>query len=143
MRSEAGLPWVLLAEDNSDDEQLFRRAFRPYATQFELRVATTGPEAVDLLKEEPLPVVAFLDTRMPLLDGFGVLKWIRSEPRLNSLPVLVVSSATELAESVGGYELGVSSFIQKPVDFDEYMTTVKTVLDYWLTVNRNPRPPVA
>lgn len=133
------LPWVLLAEDSVDDVQLFRRAFRSFAERFALKVAETGSHAVELLESEPPPQVAFLDSRMPQLDGLGVLRWVRERERFNAVPIVLLTSATEIVSAEVHYGIGACSFIRKPVDFEDYMATMRSVLEYWLTVNHNPR----
>ncbi|MFP3948876.1 MAG: response regulator [Longimicrobiales bacterium] len=135
---------ILLVEDNPDDEVLARRAFEKSKLANEIVVARDGAEAVKLLHgsedTEPMrkPQLVLLDLQLPKLDGKEVLRRIRAHPRTRRLPVVVLTSSDEERDLVESYDLGVNSYIRKPVDFEQFMESVKTVGLYWLVLNRTP-----
>ena len=135
---------ILLVEDNPDDAALARRAFEKSKLANEIVVARDGAEAVELLHgtedTEPMatPQLVLLDLQLPKIDGKEVLRRIRAHPRTKRLPVVVLTSSDEERDLVESYDLGVNSYIRKPVDFDRFMEAVKTVGLYWLVLNRTP-----
>ncbi len=131
---------VLLAEDNPDDVEITRRAFRRSRLGCELVVARDGEEALRLLAEESVrPDFVLLDINLPKIDGLAVLAKIRAEERLAGLPV-VVMSASHLEEDVlMSYKLGANSYIQKPVVFEKFMEALAVLGSYWFDVARLPR----
>jgi len=139
---------LLLVEDSPDDETLVIRALRRANVPAEVSVARDGVEALDLLfgpgaLARPLPSLILLDLKMPRVDGFQVLERLRAEPRTRGVPVVVFSSSNEPGDVQRSYALGASSFVRKPVDFDEFATAVRLLGQYWLTLNLVPGLPVA
>ena len=138
--------FILLVEDNPDDVDLTLRAFRKANITNEVVVAKDGVEALEILfgagpragQHVPLPQVVLLDLKLPRVDGLEVLRRIRSEPRTRFLPVVVLTSSREEQELVTRYELGVSSYVQKPVDCTQFMEAARQLGLYWLVLNLAP-----
>jgi two-component system response regulator len=137
---------ILLVEDNPDDVDLTVRAFRKANISNEVVVARDGVEALDYLfgtgahagkRNEP-PQVVLLDLKLPRVDGMEVLQRIRSDPRTRFLPVVVLTSSREEQDLVRSYELGVSSYVRKPVDFNQFMDAARQLGLYWLVLNLAP-----
>ena len=110
-------------------------------------VVRDGEEALDFLfcrgafaerSFEHPPKLVLLDLKLPKVDGMEVLKQIKSDPRTKTIPVVVMTSSKEERDLVASYHLGANSYIQKPVDFDQFRETVKTVGLYWLVINQPP-----
>jgi CheY-like chemotaxis protein len=138
---------ILLVEDNPDDVELTRRAFRKSNVTSEIVVAHDGIEALDYLfatgvhdarEAAPLPQLVLLDLKLPRLDGLQVLERLRAHPKTRLLPVVILTSSTEPRDLVGGYSLGANSYIRKPVDFQEFVETVRQLALYWLLLNEPP-----
>ena len=135
---------VLVVEDNPDDEALTRRAFRRNVVAAEVVVKADGPSALDWLREvcarpgETLPAFVLLDINLPIMSGHEVLRVIRADDRLRSLPVVMFSSSNEEADLRASYVEGASSYVRKPLDFDAFMSTVGQVGSYWLGINQLP-----
>ena len=138
---------ILLVEDNPDDEALTLRALRRSHLLNPIEVARDGVEALDFLfargrhgmrTGEPLPTLVILDLKLPKLDGLGVLKAIRAEPRTRFLPVVILTSSQEERDLISGYELGANSYVRKPVDFNEFIDAAKVLGIYWLMINQLP-----
>lgn len=136
---------ILLVEDNADDVELTRRAFRKSNIANELVVAKDGAEALDLLfgggGAEDLPALILLDLNLPRIGGLEVLRRLRAAPRTRLLPVVILTSSREEQDVASGYELGCNSYIRKPVDFLQFTTAVRELGLYWLVLNEPP--PVA
>jgi two-component system, response regulator len=132
-------PVILLVEDNADDEELTRRAFRKNNLQNDLVVARDGQEALDYLFNNPLrPHLVLLDLKLPRVDGLEVLRRLRADERTRFVPVVVLTSSTEERDLVASYELGVNSYVRKPVDFQEFAEAARQLGLYWLLLNRAP-----
>ena len=138
---------ILLVEDNDDDIELTRRAFATSRVVNEIVVAKDGREALDYLfaegayadrRPERLPQVVLLDLKLPMVDGLEVLKRMRADPRTRRLPVVVLTSSTEERDIVASYDLGANSFVQKPVDFAEFVEAAAQLGLYWLILNEAP-----
>ena len=138
---------ILLVEDNSDDEALTIRALKKNHLQNELIVARDGAEAIEYLFAEGkyegrdinrLPALVLLDLQLPKIDGFGVLKRLRANEHTKFLPVVILTSSAEQEDILNGYGLGANSYVRKPVDFDEFITTVGQLGPYWLITNQRP-----
>lgn len=135
---------ILLVEDNDDDVALTRRALDQSNIANELSVARDGVEAMEHLfgaegKEPgPLPQLVLLDLQLPRLDGLEVLEQIRKRERTRLLPVVVLTSSDEGRDRIQSYELGVNSYIRKPVDFNQFVDAVRQLGLYWLVLNRSP-----
>ena len=138
---------ILLAEDREDDILVIRRAFAKGDILNPLHVVRDGEEAIAYLagegkyanrSEYPLPELLLLDLSMPRVDGFQVLRWIRQQPGIASLRVVVLTSSDELPDINEAYRLGVNSFLVKPLDFQLFVETSKLIKDYWLRTDRAP-----
>jgi two-component system response regulator len=140
---------ILLVEDNRDDVELTLNALRKENLANNIQVVTDGEEALDFLfcrgvfesrSQEQSPKLVLLDLKLPKVDGLEVLRQLKADARTKALPVVILTSSKEERDLVSGYNLGANSFIQKPVDFDQFRETVKRVGMYWLVINQ---PPVA
>lgn len=138
---------ILLAEDNPDDAELTMLALREHNVLNEVVWVKDGAEALDFLffegpyaSREPrdLPQLVLLDLKMPKVDGFEVLRRIRSEPSTRLLPVVILTTSREEVDRLNGYLLGANSYICKPVDFDQFAQAVKQLELYWLVLNEAP-----
>jgi two-component system response regulator len=134
-----GDKYVLLVEDNPDDIALTLRAFRKNNLLNEVVVAKDGEEALEkLCSGAPLPQLVLLDLKLPKVDGLEVLRRIRKDEKLRLLPVVIMTSSREERDIVEGYSLGANSYIQKPVDFDQFLTACRQLSLYWLVLNVAP-----
>jgi two-component system, response regulator len=131
---------ILLVEDNDDDVELTRRAFKKHNLTNPLLVARDGEEALQILGDaaQPLPAVVLLDLKLPKLGGLEVLQRIRADERTRSMPVVVLTSSTEQRDLSESYRLGANSYVQKPVDFGDFMDAARQLGLYWLVLNRPP-----
>jgi len=138
---------ILLVEDSQNDIDLALYALREENLANSIFVVRDGKEALDFLFcrgafadrdfDRP-PKLVLLDLKLPKIDGLGVLKQLKSDPRTKTIPVVIMTSSGEERDLVEGYDLGVNSYIQKPVDFDQFRKTVKSLGLYWLVVNKSP-----
>jgi two-component system response regulator len=133
--------YVLLVEDNPADVKLTQRAFKKNNIMNEIIVAEDGARAIELLGDAgaPLPQMVLLDLKLPKVDGLEVLKSIRQNDRTRLLPVIILTSSREEADLIRGYSLGANSYIQKPVDFEQFSEAVRQLGLYWLVLNE-PAP---
>jgi len=138
---------ILLVEDNKDDVELTLHALRREKLANHIHVARDGEEALEFLfcngaySERSLdhpPRLVLLDLKLPKVDGMEVLKRLKEDPRTKTIPVVILTSSKEERDLVNGYGLGANSYIQKPVDFDQFRDTVKNVGLYWLLINETP-----
>ncbi|MEO8325233.1 MAG: response regulator [Nitrospirota bacterium] len=137
---------ILLIEDNEDDIELTREALHAGKIANTLTVIRDGQEAMKHLFENaqsPLtpdryPKLILLDLRLPKVDGIDVLKRIKEEPVLCRVPVVVLTTSKRDEDIVRSYDLGVNSYIQKPVLFDKFVETIKTLELYWVLTNIPP-----
>lgn len=141
---------VLLVEDNPDDAALALRTLSRGELPIEVVVARDGVEAQDYLfgGEGPeasapglLPELVLLDLKLPKVDGQEVLRLIRSHPRTQLVPVVVLTSSDERHDLERSYELGANSYVRKPVDFVQFSEAVGQMSSYWLQLNRCPPLP--
>jgi two-component system response regulator len=139
--------YILLVEDNPDDEVLTLRAFKNQNIINEVVVARDGAEALDHLfckgkyaDRDPglMPQVVLLDLKLPKLDGLEVLGEIRSDERTKLLPVVILTSSKEEKDLVNSYQLGANSFVRKPIDFVSFSKAIQQLGLYWLILNENP-----
>jgi CheY-like chemotaxis protein len=136
---------ILLVEDNQDDRDLALHALKREKLANHIFVARDGEEALDFLFcrgtfsnrtfEHP-PKLVLLDLKLPKADGMEVLKQAKNDPRTKTIPIVIMTSSKEERDLVSGYNLGANSFIQKPVDFDQFRETVKSIGLYWLVINQ-------
>ena len=143
--------FILLVEDNPDDEALTLRALKKNNLANGVVVARDGAEAVDFLfgtgayagrDVGDLPEIVLLDLKLPKLDGFEVLRRIRANDRTKTLPVVILTSSKEQEDLLDGYKRGANSYVRKPVDFEEFTRAVREVGHFWLAVNESPHRPV-
>ena len=138
---------ILLVEDNQDDMDLALHALRREKLANRIFVVRDGEEALDFLFCRGLyahrtfdrpPKMVMLDLKLPKVDGLEVLKQLKGDSRTKNIPIVITTSSKEERDMVSGYELGANSYIQKPVDIDQFRETVKNVGLYWLVVNQPP-----
>lgn len=138
---------ILLVEDNADDVELTLHALRKDHMANQIHVARDGEEALAFLFDPQRPNYAslklvLLDLKLPKVDGTEVLKALKSDPRTRRIPVVVLTSSREESDLVRSYDLGANSYLQKPVDFDQFREAVRRMGFYWLLINQPP-PQVA
>ena len=137
--------FVLLVEDNPDDEELAVMALQSAGLRLPIVVARDGVEAIDRLVgtgaqgAAARPLIVLLDLKLPKVDGFGVLKRIRETEGLRTLPVVVLTSSDTDDDIDRSYVLGVNSYVRKPVAFEAYRSAIGALGQYWLTLNEFPR----
>jgi CheY-like chemotaxis protein len=128
---------ILLVEDDPDHELLTIRALKKSNIANEVRVARDGEEALNLLFGENaiLPQVILLDLKLPKVDGLEVLRRIRAGETTRFLPVVILTSSDEERDVVRSYQLGVNSYIRKPVNFSDFAEATRQLGMYWLVLN--------
>jgi len=128
---------ILLVEDDPDHELLTIRALKKSNIANDVRVARDGEEAINMLfGENPLnPQVILLDLKLPKVDGLEVLRRIRGSESTRLLPVVVLTSSDEERDVVRSYQLGVNSYIRKPVNFNDFAEATRQLGMYWLVLN--------
>ncbi|MGO9639711.1 MAG: response regulator [Candidatus Acidiferrales bacterium] len=138
---------ILLVEDNPNDVELTLRAFRQSKLTNHIHVARDGEEALDFLfcrgafasrSFYTPPKIVLLDLKLPKVDGLSVLRAAKSDSRTKAIPVVVLTTSREERDLTDSYQLGANSYIQKPVDFDQFLNTVRQLGMYWLVVNELP-----
>ena len=142
--------FILVVEDNPDDEELTVRALTSAGVANAVVVARDGAEALDFLfgtgahagrDTSQLPAVVLLDLKLPKLDGIDVLERIRADERTRLLPVVVLTSSKEQEDIVSSYRLGTNSYVRKPVHFKEFSEAVRQLGLYWFLLNEAPPGP--
>jgi two-component system response regulator len=138
---------ILLVEDNLKDVELTLHALRKENLCNSIHVVRDGEEALDFLFcrgtyskrtfDHP-PKLVILDLKLPKVDGLEVLRTVKKDIQTQAIPVTVLTSSREDRDLVDSYKLGVNSYIQKPVDFNQFRDTVKQLGLYWLVVNQSP-----
>lgn len=140
---------ILLVEDNPLDVELTLEALKNGNVANRVHVVRDGEEALEFVfcrgayehrDFEVPPHVVLLDLKLPKLDGLEVLRVIKTDPRTKAIPVVILTSSKEERDLVNGYKMGVNSYIQKPLDFEQFRQTVKQLGLYWLVVNEPPPP---
>jgi len=131
---------ILLVEDDPDHELLTIRALKKSNIANEVRVARDGEEAIHLLfgPDQIRPQVILLDLKLPKVDGLEVLRRIRESETTRMLPVVVLTSSDEERDVVRSYQLGVNSYIRKPVNFNDFAEATRQLGMYWLVLNECP-----
>ncbi len=142
-----GNKFILLVEDNPDDEALALRALKQNRIDNGVVVVRDGAEALDYLFGKgkyagrdlnAMPALILLDLKLPKVDGLEVLKQLRANPLTALLPVAMLTSSHEESDLIAGYKLGLNSYILKPVDFDQFNEAVRNLGVYWLAINETP-----
>ena len=138
---------ILLVEDDSNDILFVQRAFRQANLDNPIRIVKDGDEAVSYLGGKnkyanrdiyPLPALILLDLKLPRRSGLEVLAWIRQQKNLKRIPVVVLTSSKESLDVDKAYDLGVNSYLVKPVKFEALATMVEVLDAYWLKLNQYP-----
>ena len=138
---------ILLVEDNPHDAELTLYALKKYNVANHIDIARDGTEALDYVfctgayahrRIENDPKVVLLDLKLPKVDGLEVLRRIKADPRTRTIPVVVLTSSREERDVVESYQLGVNSYIVKPVDFEQFIEAVRQLGLYWVLLNQAP-----
>jgi CheY-like chemotaxis protein len=138
---------VLLVEDNETDAELTIRALKRKNLANNLVWVKDGEEALEFIfatgryserEVQDLPKLVLLDLRMPKVDGLEVLRKIKADERTNKIPIVVLTSSKEDKDIVESYNLGVNSYVSKPVEFEEFTEAVSTLGLYWMLLNKSP-----
>lgn len=138
---------ILLVEDNADDLELTLHALRREHLANNIFTVRDGEEALDFLfcsgsygqrKFDHPPRLVLLDLKLPKVSGLEVLKQVKEDPRTRSIPVVVLTSSKEERDLVDSYNFGANSYMQKPVDFDQFRQMVKSAGLYWMVINQYP-----
>lgn len=137
---------VLLVEDDPNDVELTMNGLAEYNLANEVIVASDGEEALDYLyrrgkfagRENGNPAVVLLDLKLPKIDGLEVLRRMRSDESLKTVPVVILTSSREDRDMIEGYRLGTNAYVVKPVDFHEFIDAVKHIGVFWSIINEPP-----
>jgi DNA-binding response OmpR family regulator len=137
---------VLLVEDDPKDTELTMTALEEYNLSNEVVVASDGEEALDYLycrgkfqgRNGENPAVMLLDLKLPKIDGLEVLQQVKTDDKLNMIPVVVLTSSREERDMVASYKLGVNAYVVKPVDFHEFVNAIKELGVFWAIINEPP-----
>lgn len=138
---------VLLVEDNLHDIEITQRAFSKGQVQVELVVARYGQDALDYLNHRgsfhppdtsPRPAIILLDLNLPRMNGLEVLKKIKEDPHLRSIPVIILTVSERSEDIIPSYDLGANTYIQKPVEFSDFMRIVNAIQEYWMGIASLP-----
>jgi two-component system response regulator len=141
---------ILLVEDNPDDVELTLHAFQKHNLANHVHVVRDGAEALDFLfctgaykdrRIENSPSLVLLDLKLPKVDGLEVLRRMKEDPRTQMIPVVVLTSSREDRDIMESYQLGVNSYIVKPVNFEQFTEAVRQIKLYWLLMNEPPPIP--
>ena len=138
---------ILLVEDNPNDEMLALHAFKKHNLANKVHVVRDGAEALEFIfctgafaqRRFENPRVILLDKKLPLVDGLEVLRQIRADPRTRLIPVVMLTSSAEDRDIIESYQLGVNSYIVKPVNFEQFSEAVQKLGMYWLLLNHPPK----
>ncbi len=145
--SRNGRTTILLAEDDQNDVMLIKRAFSKSRIVNPIVCVENGEDAVAYLRgdgqyaerqQHPLPFMLLLDLKLPRLSGHEVLQWLRGQPLLKRLPVVVLTSSREPVDINRAYELGANSYLVKPVVFEEFAALMRQLQVYWLMLSEQP-----
>ena len=146
--SDYGETEILLVEDNPTDLELALRVFKKHRIASRIEIARDGAEALDFLFGEgahagrgtiQIPKVILLDLKLPKIGGLEVLRRIKGDPRTRTIPIVVLTSSREEKDLLESYQLGVNSYIVKPVDFDQFSECLRDIGMYWLLSNTPPK----
>lgn len=139
---------ILLAEDSENDIELTLAALAGHHVANEIVVVRDGVEALDYLRRRgefadrspENPALILLDLKMPRVDGIQVLREVKGDPALRSIPVVMLTSSREEQDVISSYNLGVNAYVVKPVEFHDFMEAVKVLGQFWAVVNELPPP---
>ncbi len=138
---------ILLVEDNPDDVELTLRALKQYHVKNQINVVRDGVEALDYLfgtgayadrDTTTMPAVVILDLKLPKVDGLEVLQRLRADERTKLVPIVILTSSKEEQDMVNSYKFGANSYVQKPVDFTQFIEAARQLGLYWLVINEPP-----
>ncbi len=147
MKLQPQMMIVLMAEDDADDRLMVEEAWNEVQSPHDLRFVEDGEELLDYLhhrgsyhdsKKSPRPSLILLDLNMPKVDGWQAVKFIKTDPELKRIPVVIVSTSGEYDDVVQAYDLGVNGYITKSLTFDGVVETIKALNDYWLSITTLP-----
>ena len=138
---------LLIVEDNPSDLELTLRALKRCRIDNPTHAVKDGVEALDYLFHKgkyeaaghDLPNVILLDLKLPKVDGIEVLQRVKSDRKTKLIPVVILTSSKEESDLLKSYDLGVNSYIRKPVDFDQFVETVRQIGFYWMLINEQPQ----
>jgi CheY-like chemotaxis protein len=139
---------ILVVEDNPTDVLLIRRAFAQAKLANPVQFVGDGEAAIDYLAGQgayadrskfPLPILILLDLKLPRRSGLEVLQWLRSQETLKRIPVVILTSSQQDRDVNSAYDIGVNSYLVKPVEFEGLLEMMKTINLYWLVLNERPR----
>ena len=139
---------ILVAEDNPDDVFLLKRAFTQARVNAGVEFVEDGEDVIEYLKSgkrtvstrrHPFPSLLLLDLKMPRMDGFDVLDWVRRQPGMKRIPIVVLTSSSEPRDVNRAYDLGANSFLCKST-YEDLTGLVEKIHDYWLMINESPDP---
>ena len=139
---------ILLVEDNPSDVELTLHSLKSSKLSNQIEVVRDGAEALEFIfctgtyahrNIENSPKMVLLDLKLPKVDGLEVLRAVKSDPRTRPIPVVVLTSSGEERDIIESYQLGVNSYIVKPVDFEQFTSVVRQLGFYWLLFNQSPR----
>ncbi|MGE0394264.1 MAG: response regulator [Vicinamibacterales bacterium] len=140
---------ILVAEDNANDLELTLTALQEHGLANEVVAVRDGAEALDYLycrgpflgRARGNPGVVLLDIKMPKVNGMDVLRQVKADPDLRTIPIVMLTSSREEADVVRSYDLGVNAYVVKPVEFTEFMSAVRELGVFWGLVNLSPPAP--
>jgi len=142
----AGTKWILLAEDDPKDAQLTTRALAESHAPSPVIIVRDGAEALDFLhgraadceRSGTRPCVVLLDLKMPKVNGLEVLREIKTDPKLKTIPVVMLTSSRHERDVTESYQLGANAYVVKPVSFDEFRSALREVGSFWSVLNELP-----
>jgi two-component system response regulator len=146
--NEPNIVEILLVEDNPEDLELTLRALRMANLGNHISIARDGAEAIEFIfcegphsgrKIEDTPKLILLDLKLPKMDGLEVLQRVKGDPRTKKIPVVALTSSKEQSDVINSYNLGVNSYIVKPVNFEGFAEAVQKLGMYWLLLNQPPK----
>jgi DNA-binding response OmpR family regulator len=138
---------ILLVEDNQDDIELTKRAFEKEKFSNPIKIIKDGQEALDYFKnicslrnchEEDFPGLILLDINLPKVSGIELLKYIKNTSKLKRVPVVILTTSKRDEDIIASYDLGVNSYLQKPIAFNKFVETIRNIRLYWVLTNTPP-----
>ncbi len=138
---------ILLIEDDENDVQFLKRALRSRDIKNRIRSVADGEEALDYIFHRgqysdvnlyPMPGLVLLDLNIPKLDGVDILRIVKKDSRLKTIPIIVLSTSSQKEDIRNCYKVGVNSYVVKPTDFGEFKRVIGDLANYWLSMNRLP-----